>query len=163
MNKRNAIILTSVLLLTFSFLAGGIIISSADTSEENDKVSENPPIKHYRGFCGPMFGAIDDELRVEMHETIKKMKDEGAIFEEIREYIQNFLIENGIEPKRPELTEEQLEALKQLREDVRAYAEKRAAELGLELPENGFFGGCGMGFRGFRRGVGLRRHFKGSW
>jgi hypothetical protein len=61
----------------------------------------------------------------------------------------------------PEMTEEQLEALQQLREDVQAYAQKRATELGLELPENGFFGGRGMRFRGFMGGCGFREQQEG--
>jgi hypothetical protein len=152
---RKKVALFTALVLALTLAVGGIYLVSAETGEE---ASDSATLfgRFRRGFGGPMLGAVDDELRAEMQETIKAMRDEGASFEEIREYIQGFLEENGIEPKRPELTEEQLEAYQQLREDVKAYAQKRAAELGLELPENGFLGGRGMRFRGFIGGCGFR-------
>jgi hypothetical protein len=151
----------TVLLLAISIAVGGIYLVSAETEDEVS--SDSIPFfgKFHRGFVGPMFGALSDELRTEMHETIQTMKDEDASYEEIHEYIQGFLEENGIEAKRPELTEEQLEALQQLREDVQTYAQKRAEELGIELPENGFFSGRGMRFRGLLKGCGFKRQQEG--
>jgi hypothetical protein len=153
--KKAALIATLVLVL--SLAVGGIYLASAQTEEEI--VNSLPFFGRFRrGFDGPMFGALDEELRAEMQETIQAMREEGASCEEIREYIQGFLEENGIEPQRPELTEEQLEALQQLHEDVQAYAQKRAEELGLELSENGFLFGHGMRFRGFRGSCSFKGH-----
>jgi hypothetical protein len=155
MHKKATLIAT--LVLVFSLSVGGIYIVSAQTEGEEGFGSVPFFDRFRRGFGGPMFGALDEELRVELQETILAMRDEGASSEEIREYIKGFMEENGVESHMPELTEEQQEALKQLREDVQAYAQKRAEELGLELPENGFFGGRGMRFRGFMGSCGFKR------
>jgi hypothetical protein len=154
MHKKAA--LFTALVIAFSLAVGGIYLVSAQIEDEDS--SDSIPFfgRVRRGFGGPMFGVLDEELRVEMQETIQAMRDEGASPEEIREYIKVFLEENGIEHQMPEFTEEQLEALHQLREDVKAYAQKRAAELGLELPEHGFFGGRGMKFRGFMGGCSFK-------
>ena len=151
--KKAALITTLVLAL--SLAVGGIYLASAQTEDEN--VDSLPFFGRFRrGFDGPMFGAIDEELRAGMQETIQAMRGEDASCEEIREYIQGFLEENDIESKRPELTEEQLEALQQLHEDVQAYAQKRAEELGLELSENGLFFGHMMRLQGFRGRCGFK-------
>ena len=171
---HKTVVLGVVLVLAFTLAIGGIYLVSAETGEEESLVSGTPFGKFHRGFVGPMFGDIDAELRAEMQETIQAMREEGTSFEDIWEYIQGFLEENGIEPQRPEftshrpeftphrleLTEEEIEAYKQLHEDVKAYAEKRAAELGLELPKNGFFGGRGIGFHGFMRGSGRMNSYQ---
>ena len=158
---QKTVVLGTVLVLALSLAVGGIYLVSAETGEEEVPDYVIPFSKLRRGFGGSMFGGIDDELRAEMQETIQTMRDEGASFEEIRQYIQGFLEENGTELHRSELTQEQLEAFIQLHEDVKAYAQNRAAELGLELPGNGFFGGHGMGFRGFMRGNGHRGYIQG--
>ncbi|MBN2336379.1 hypothetical protein JXL21_12535 [Candidatus Bathyarchaeota archaeon] len=157
MNKnRKALALTSVLLLTLTIAVGGLYLASADAGED-DATSSDPPQGWLRPrMGGRMMGSLDEELRTELMDTVQAMSDEGATREEIAEYVKSFLEENGVEPC-PQLSEEQLEAMQQLREDVEAYAEQRAEELGIELPPMGFFGGGRMGSsHGPRMGFGFR-------
>ena len=157
MNKRNkTLVLSTVAIIAFSFIIGSIYLVSAESDEEeNDNYFPLSPFGIKKP--GGMMGLLEEKQRTELKEGLDALREEGASCEEIREYIQNYMLEQGIEPPkpeqmRPELTEEQLELLyKQLQEDVQEYAEKRAEELGIELPKNhGFFapGKCG----GVRRG-----------
>ena len=145
MNKTNkTYALITILILTLSL--GGIYMVSAETEEEDIAIA--PLWMPRRGF-GPMFGSLDDPLMEELKETVQTMRDEGVTREEIREYIQDFLEENGIEPVKPELNEEQLALMKQLHEEVREFAQQRAEELGLEMSGKDFIMRPRMGFKGF--------------
>lgn len=102
-----------------------------------------PPFQRHQREPGLM-SMLSDEQRAELDETIQAMRDNDAKRKEIREYVNDFLEENGVEfespeaPTRPMLSDEQLELFQQLREDVQSYARQRSEELGLELPEDGF-------------------------
>ncbi len=158
MNKtQKTIALSTVLILALSLSIGGIILVSAETEETVDAI-ETPVQRQHRepGFMS----LLSDEQRAELDEAIQTMRDNDSTPQEIREYINDFLVENGVEfeppeaPTRPELSDEQLELFQQLREDVQSYAQTRAEELGLELPEDGFpFGQRHHGpMRGFNPG-----------
>lgn len=160
MNKtQKTIALSAVLILAISLTIGGIILISAKTEQEDTYASDNPVFRHKRG---PRFmSMLSDEQRVELDEAIQAMREANVAEDEIREYIENFLEENGMEfeppmaAERPELSDEQFELLEQLREDVKSYAQQRAEELGLELPENFFSFGRGGPLRGPMRGHGF--------
>jgi hypothetical protein len=156
---QKTIVLSAVLILAFSLTLGGIILISAETEQEDTYASDNPVFRHKRG---PRFmSMLSDEQRTELDEAIQAMREANATEDEIREYIENFLEENGVEfeppvaPERPELSDEQLELLEQLREDVKSYAQQRAEELGLDLPEDFFSFGRGGAFHGPMRGHGF--------
>jgi len=134
-----------VLLLTITLTVGGLYLVSAETSEDNATSSDAPQGWLRWRMGGRMMGSLDEELRSELMSSVQAMRDEGATREEIAKYVKSFLDENGVESC-PELSEEQLEAMQQLREDVEAYAEQRAEELGIELPPMGILGGGHMGF-----------------
>ncbi len=140
------IALSAVLLLALTVALGGIFMVSAET--DDDALTE-PPTCRPR-FREPML-EIDEQLREEMHETVQSMREEGTTREEVREYVQGFLEENGVEIERPELSEEEKAAREQLREEVQAYAQRRAEELGIELHEGGFKFGMLRGGFGRRR------------
>jgi len=151
MNNKLALYLGT--LLAFSLFVGSIYIVSADSANMVDEDLDSPfscPIGWRRR--GGVWKLLDEEQRSELQEELEALREEGATFKEIQEYIRNYLEKNGIEynwpelpeetgpkPLRPELTEEELEAWEQFRSDVREYAVKRAEELGLELPKNGGF------------------------
>lgn len=105
---------------------------------------------------------LSDEQRAELEEAIQALRTTNATRVEIREYIDDFLEENGAECEppvaieRPELSEEKLELLEQLMDDVKSYAQQRAEELGLELPEDFSFGPEGA-IHGPLRGRGFSR------
>ncbi|HUV54640.1 MAG TPA: hypothetical protein VMW03_05500 [Candidatus Krumholzibacteriaceae bacterium] len=165
--RNKALALTSVLLLTLSLVVGGVYMTSADT-DQDDAPSSDPPEIMNRWRRGPFVGCIDEEQRQELKETLDAMREEGATFDEIREYVQAYLEELGVECQRPELSDEQLDALQQLRdeiqmlrysgatpEEIREYLDQKAEELGIELPLRrqargfgGFKGASGRG-RGF--------------
>jgi len=141
MNKtKKTIALTSVLLITLALVVGGITMVYAETDQDETDI-----VPHQSRFGwkmhGPFMGCLDEEQRQEMKDIIDEMREEDAAPEEIRETIKEFMDENGIECQKPELTEEQLEALKELREKMK---EKR---------ENGEFH---EGMRGPRMGLGRR-------
>ena len=46
---------------------------------------------------GPFVGCLDEDQRQELKETLDAMREEGATFDEIREYVQAYLEELGIE------------------------------------------------------------------
>jgi hypothetical protein len=133
--------LSAVLILTLSLTLGGIILVSAETGENIDAI-ETPVQRHHRNHN--LLSLLNDEQRAELDEAIQKMQDMNATHQEIREYIDSFLKENGYEsespeaPIRPEYTDEQRELFQRLREEVESYAQTRAEELGLELPEDSF-------------------------
>lgn len=150
MNNRNKkLVLLTAALLTLSLIVGGLYIASAESVEHVDEDS-NPPFRGPFGWRKPggLWNFLNEEQRTELKEAIQALREEGSSLEDIREYIMNYLEEIGIEPVwpevngfgafRPDLSEEQLEAWEQLRSDVQEYAEKRAGELGIELPPNGF-------------------------
>jgi len=168
MNERNkALALTSVLLLMLSFVVGGVFMASADT-DQDDAPGSNPPEFMNGWRRGPFVGCIDEEQRQELQETLDAMREEGATFDEIREHVQAYLEELGVECQRHELSDEQLEALLQLRdeiqelrdsgatpEEIREYLDQKAEELGIELPLRR----QAMGFGGFKGALGRGRGF----
>jgi len=132
-NKNKTIALSLAAILTLSFIAGGFYLVSADPPLE-EPVNGLP----FKGFFGWQPGCVlqqlTEEQRTELMETIREMREEGSTREEIRDYVQEYLEENDIQCPWPGLTEEEKEAWRQLRSDVREYAESRAEELGIELP-----------------------------
>ena len=158
MDGRNkTLLLTSVLLLMLSVVVGGVYMASAET-DQDDAPGSNPPkfINSWRR--GPFVGCLDERQRQELMETLSEMREDGATFDEIREYVQAYLGELGVECPRPELTDDQIEALQQLRgeiheireggatpEEIREYLTQKAEELGVELPLKHHV----KGFRGF--------------
>ena len=170
MNGRNkTLALTSVLLIMLSVVAGGVYMASAET-DQNEAPSSNPPKSMNRWRRGPFVGCLDEGQRQELRETLEEMREEGATFDEIREYVQAYLKELGVECQRHELTNDQQEVLQQLREEIqelreggatpeeiREYLDQKAEELGIEPPTRrqarcfgGFKGALGRG-RGFFR------------
>jgi DNA-binding transcriptional MerR regulator len=182
LNERNkALALTSVLLLMLSLVVGGVYAASADT-DQDDAPGSDPPEYMNRWRRGPFVGCLDEEQRQELKESVDAMREEGATFDEIREYVQAYLEELGIEcqmpeqpdelHQRPELTDEQLEALRQLRDgiqelrdsgatpgEIKEYLDQKAEELGIELPlRHHATGSCGSrGALGRGRGFFGRR------
>lgn len=162
--------------LTLFLVVGGVYTASADT-DQDDAPGSYPPEFVNRWRRGPFVGCLDEEQRQELKETLDAVREEGATFDEIREYVQAYLEELGIGfqmpelPQRPELTDEQLEALRRLRdeiqelrdsgatpEEIKEYLDQKAEELGIELPLRhhatglcGFRGALGRGRGFFRR------------
>lgn len=120
----------------------------AAETDQDDATASNPPDYvggwRMRGF---MLGCLDEEQRQELKETVDAMREEGASQEEIREYVQAYLEELGVECQMPQLTEEQMEGLRQLRAEVQELIQRRLGELGIGKS----FMGRGLGFGG--RGV----------
>jgi len=152
-------------------------MASADT-DQDDAPGSDPPEFMNRWRRGPFVGCLDEEQRQELKETLDAMREEGATFDEIREYVQAYLEELGIEcqrpelpdelHQRPELTDEQLEAIRQLRdevqelrdsgatpEEIKECLDQKAEELGIELPLRHH----AMGLCGFRGALGRGRGF----
>lgn len=176
MNERNkTLALTSVLLLTLSLVVGDMHFASADTNKD-DTPRPDPPEFVNRWRRGPFFGCLDEEQRQELKESLEALREEGATFDEIKEYVQAYLEELGVDCQRPgppdglprpELTDDQLEVLQQLREkiqelrdggatpeEIREYLDQKAKELGIEpptRPQAGCFGGS-KGAKGRNRG-----------
>jgi len=158
LNERNkTIALTSMLLLMLSVVVGGIYMASADT-DQDDAPGSNPPEFMNGWRRGPFVGRLDEGQRQELKETLSEMREEGVTFDEIRENVQAYLEELGVECQRPELTDEQHEALQQLREEIQELREggatpeeirgsltQKLEEFGVELPLNHH----AKGFRGF--------------
>ena len=149
MNGRTkAVALASALLIALSFVAGGLSLVAADT-DQDDATASNPP--NYVGgwrMRGPMLSCLDEEQRQELTETVDAMREEGASQEEIRDYVQAYLEELGVECQMPQLTDEQMEGLRQLRAQVQELIQRRLGELGIDRPLMGR--GLGSGCRGAR-------------
>jgi len=71
-------------------------MASADT-DQDDAPGSNPPEIMNSWRRGPFVGCIDEEQRQELQETLDAMREEGATFDEIREYVQAYLEELGVE------------------------------------------------------------------
>ncbi|MBD3206058.1 hypothetical protein GF319_06910 [Candidatus Bathyarchaeota archaeon] len=134
MNKKNRkIALSLAALLAVSFIAGGFYIVSADQPLEEP--TNAPSLGGFFGWHpGCILHQLTEEQRTELMESISEMREEGSTREEIREYVKGYLEDNEIYCPWSELSEEEKEAWRQLRSDVREYAESRAEELGIELP-----------------------------
>ncbi|MFH2110325.1 MAG: hypothetical protein ABIJ47_03575 [Candidatus Bathyarchaeota archaeon] len=149
MNGRTkAVALTSVLLIALSLAAGGLSMVAAET-DQDDATASNP-LNYVGGWRmrGPMLGCLDEEQRQELKETVDAMREEGASQEEIKEYVQAYLEELGVECRMPQLTDEQMEGLRQLRAQVQELIQRRLGELGIDRPLMGR--GLGLGGRGAR-------------
>ena len=170
MNGRNkTLALTSVLLLMLSVVVGGVYMASAET-DQDDAPGSNPPELMNSWRRGLFVGCLDEGQRQELKETLSARREEGATFDEIRKYVKDYLEGLGVECQRPELSDDQLEALQQLKEEIqelresgatpeeiREYLDQKAEELGVEPPtrrQAGFFGGykgaLGRGRKYFR-------------
>jgi len=101
-----------------------------------------------------MLGCLDEEQRQELKETIDTMREEGATQEEIRAYIQEYIEGLGVECQMLQLTDEQVEGLKQLRAEIQELVQRRLGELGIDAPLMGH--GLGFGHIG-----GMRTHNQG--
>lgn len=151
MNKtKKTLALGTVLVLAVTLTLGGYILVSAQTTVDTE-TSETPyPLMH-RPHGMESLSQLTDEQRAEVETTIQEMCELNATREEIRAYVDEYLEANGIDyypPEKlmPEVSEEQMALLQQLQEEVREFAEKRAQELGLELPVDDFhFGPRGHG------------------
>jgi hypothetical protein len=154
--------------VAFSLIVGSIYIVSADSASEVEEYFDSPFPDLIGGRrCGGFWKLLDENQKIKLEKELDSLREEGSTFEEIQEHIRDYLEENDIEynipeipedicpkPLRLELTEEELEAWKQFRSDVKEYTEKRAEELRLELPKNGDFSFFRRS-RGSNRGAGI--------
>jgi hypothetical protein len=168
-NKRKILVLSSVVLLFISLVAGGLYLTYADIEEGEES---NSP---FNGFMGgwrmrrPFFNCLEEEQAQELREIIEALRADGAMPEDIRAAIREYFEDNGIECDWPMLTEEQIQGLKDLRAEIQELIKQRTSELGIELPEmgNGFGFGYRGGFRGFhgmrhRFGIGFKGGSRGN-
>ena len=155
MNGRTkAVALASVLLIALSFVGGSLYLAAAK-SNQDDATTDPPSVMGGWRMRGLMLGCLDEEQRQELKETIDAMRDEGATQEEIKAYIQEYLEGLGVEYKMPQLTDEQVEGLRQLRAEVQELIQRRLGELGID---RSFMGrGLGFGHMG-----GMRAYNQGS-
>jgi hypothetical protein len=143
MNERTkAVALASVLLIALSLVAGNLSVVAAETDQDDATVSNSPTRIGGWRMRGPMLGCLDEEQRNELKETMDSMRNEGATQEEIRAYVQAYLKELGVECRMPQLTDEQIEGLRQLRAEVQELIQRRLGELGIDKS----FMGHGLGF-----------------
>jgi Spy/CpxP family protein refolding chaperone len=155
MNGRTKVVaLTSVLLIALSFVGGSLYLAAAE-SNQDDATTDTPSVMGGWRMRGLMLGCLDEEQRQELKETIDTMREEGATQEEIRAYIQEYLEGLGVECQMPQLTDEQVEGLRQLRAEIQELVQRRLGELGIDAPLMGR--GLGFGHIG-----GVRAHNQGS-
>jgi hypothetical protein len=134
MNGRTKVVaLASVLLIALSFVGGSLYLAAAE-SNQDDATTDPPSVLGGWRMRGLMLGCLDEEQRQELKETIDAMREEGATQEEIRAYIQEYLEGLGVECQMPQLTDEQVEGLKQLRAEIRELVQRRLGELGIDAP-----------------------------
>jgi len=140
---------------------------------------EGAPFTGMRGGAHPWMNGFnfasslsDEEIEQvkAVLEEAKELRESGASLLEVREFIEAELEELGItlpeRPERPALTDEQMEALEELRqtieqmkldgascEEIREYVSGFLEELGLDFPRQG---ARVQRFRGFRGGCGWR-------
>ena len=159
-----------ILLLVIALLAVGIVSALSQKQGTGER---------QRGFPGGCLDQLTEEQREALNQIIEELRDAGATHEEIREAIQQFLEEQGIDteeclemkgPGEPgerrfmgcfdQLTEEQREALNQIIEELRdagATPEEIREAVQQFLEEQGIDTGNwqgmkGHGQRGFPRG-----------
>ena len=82
--------LSTVLLLTLALAAGGIGLVSA-----HPPGSDSPEGDANRG--GRLIELIGEEAALELRDTVEVMREEGASFEEIRDYVNSYLDDLGFE------------------------------------------------------------------
>jgi len=153
--RTKATALTSVLLLALSLVGGGLYVVAAESDQDNATVSNPPTFMGGWRMRGHFLGGLDEEQRQEFKETIDAMREEGATQEEIRAYIQEYLEGLGVECQMPQLTDEQVEGLRQLRVEIQELVQRRLGELCIDAPLMGR--GLGFGHIG-----GMRTHNQGS-
>lgn len=101
---------------------------------------------------------IGEEAAQTLHDTVQAMRDEGATHEEVREYVDSYLEELGVERPEPtrgkgnrlswlteeigeEAAQEILDTINEMREagasheEIREYVDSTLEELGVERPE----------------------------
>jgi hypothetical protein len=149
MNRRKTIGLTAILLLTLSFVIGGIYITSAQTEE-----GEDPNLSFPRNIGGWrmrhfFFPQLDEDQAEALRDLIEEMKSEGAEHDEIKTAVEEYYEGIGLEFQRPELTDEQREGLEQLRAEIQELVKQRTEELGINFPVIGR--GIGFGLRGIKK------------
>lgn len=133
LNRRTkATALSSVLLLALSLVGGSLYMVAAESDQDNATVSNPPTCMGGWRMRGHFLDGLDEEQRQELKETVDAMRAEGATREEIRAYIQEYLKELGVECQVPQLTDEQLEGLEQLRAEVEELIKQRLEELGID-------------------------------
>jgi len=133
MNGRTkAAALASALLIAMSLVAGGLSLVYAETDQGDAPPSS--PINDLGGWRmrGPTLACLDEEQRQELQEALDAMRDEGASHEEIREYVKMYLEEHDVERLEPQLTDEQMEGLRQLRAEIQELIQRRLGELGID-------------------------------
>jgi len=133
MNGRTrAAALASALLIAMSLVAGGLSLVYAETDQGDAPPSS--PINDLGGWRmrGPTLACLDEEQRQKLQEALDAMRDEDASHEEIREYVQMYLEEHDVERLQPQLTDEQMEGLRQLRAETQELIQRRLGELGID-------------------------------
>lgn len=144
MNGRTkAVALASALLVALSLVGGSLYLAAAEPNEDDASTGLTGIMAGWR-TRGLFLGCLDEEQRLELKETLDGMRDEGASQEEIRAYAQEYLEGLGIEYRMPQLTDEQVEGLRQLRAEIQELVQQRLGELGIDAP----LMGSGLGFRG---------------
>jgi hypothetical protein len=157
--KRKDLVLASVVLLALSFVAGGLYRTYADIEEGEES---GFPFRRFIGgwrMRGRFFNCLEEEQAQELREMVEDMKADDAEPEDIRAAVQEYLEDHGVECDWPELTEEQVQGLEQLRVEIQKLVKQRTSELGIEFPEIGHafsfrFRGRSRGFPGMRHGFG---------
>ena len=124
--------LASVLLLALSLVGGGMCMVAAESDQDNATVSNHPTRMGGWRMRGLMLGCLDEEQRQELKGTVDAMREEGATREEIKAYVQEYLEGLPVERQIPQLTDEQMEGLRQLRAEVQELIQRRLGELGID-------------------------------
>jgi hypothetical protein len=141
LSKTLIIVVGSVLIIAMAVTLEGVYSVSAQTEVEGNATRQMISFPLLKRSL-PLMLRLSEEPRAEIQDTIQSMKEQGATPNEIREYIQDFLVEKGVQVKppmdKPELSEEQLALFKQLQEDAKVFTQERAAELGLNITGDGF-------------------------
>jgi len=134
--------LASVLLLALSLVGGGMYMVAAESDQDNATVSNHPMRMGGWRMRGLMLGCLDEEQRQELKGTVDAMREEGATHEEIKAYVQEYLEGLPVERQIPQLTDEQMEGLRQLRAEVQELIQRRLGELGIDKSFMGRGLGC---------------------
>lgn len=132
---------------------------------------------HHNGWLVEQIG---EEAAQALHDTVQAMREEGATHEEIREYVDSYLEELGVERPEPPMgkgnhedrlieligeeaaqeiqdTVEEMKEAGATREEIREYVDSALGELGVERPEPKGEGQMNRKGKGPRQGNGMGR------
>lgn len=165
MRKKKVLVITSVVLLALSFVAGGLYLTYADIEEGEES---GLPFSKFMGdwrMRGRFFNCLEEEQAQELREMVEGMKADDADPVDIKAAVQEYLEDHDIECDRPELSETQIQGLEQLRAEIQELVKQRISELDIEFPEMDH--GFGLRFRsgvrghtGMGHGFGYRGEFR---